>query len=212
MFGASLTPWIALGLLGQVLFTARTALQWIASERAGRVRVPAGYWELSLLGSLALLAYAAWARDPIFLCGPLVNTGIFARNLALQSQASTTRPLGPGAELAMLGLVLAAVVASLYELSAQTTALPWVVIGGAGQALWLARYPLQWRHAERAGRACLPASFWRAGLLGSLLLLAYAVYRADPVFVLAFLLNPIPYARNLALLRRRPVSEEPRCP
>ena len=70
-------------------------------------------------------------------------------------------------QLAVLGLLIAALVASAQQLARQTAELTWLLVGATGQALWLARYALQWRHAERAGRSSLPASFWRAGLAGS---------------------------------------------
>ncbi len=75
--------WIALGLFGQLLFTSRFLLQWIASERARRSVVPLAFWWLSLGGGAALLAYALWRRDPVFILGQGVGLVVYLRNLAL---------------------------------------------------------------------------------------------------------------------------------
>ena len=48
----------------------------------------------------------------------------------------------------------------------------------------------------------MPASFFYVSTLGAVLLFAYAVYRLDWVMMAAFVLNPIPYIRNLMLIRR----------
>ncbi|RME75060.1 MAG: hypothetical protein D6776_03965 [Planctomycetota bacterium] len=79
----------------------------------------------------------------------------------------------------------------------------WLALGFAGQAVWVSRFPLQWWISERQGRSVLPASFWWVSIAGALLLLAYALWRRDIVFILAYALNPVPYARNLMLIYRR---------
>ena len=101
------------------------------------------------------------------------------------------------------------VAASLWiELGAERAstrdALPWLVTGMLGQALWVSRFPVQWWLSERAGRSHFPPVFWWLSLLGNLLLLAYALHLGDPVFVLGFLPGPLLQARNLALARRSP--------
>jgi lipid-A-disaccharide synthase-like uncharacterized protein len=75
--------WTALGFLGQALFGSRFFVQWFASERRGRVVIPAAFWHLSLVGGLALLAYAWHRRDPVFAIGQAGGLAIYLRNLAL---------------------------------------------------------------------------------------------------------------------------------
>ena len=77
-------PWIVLGLLGQGVFSARFLVQWIESERAGRSVVPDSFWWLSIAGSMMLLVYAIWRRDPVFVLGQSAGFVIYARNLALR--------------------------------------------------------------------------------------------------------------------------------
>ena len=82
----------------------------------------------------------------------------------------------------------------------------WIVIGFAAQALFSTRFIVQWIASERRGRSVLPAAFWWLSLVGGALLLAYAIRRADPVFVVGQAAGLIVYARNLVLLRR-PVTD-----
>jgi lipid-A-disaccharide synthase-like uncharacterized protein len=85
-FGVSSTyelAWIALGLAGQALFSARFVIQWIASEREGRSIIPIAFWYFSIAGGLTLLAYALYRQDPVFILGQTTGVIIYARNLYL---------------------------------------------------------------------------------------------------------------------------------
>jgi hypothetical protein len=56
--------WIILGLVGQGIFAARFLVQWIASEKKKESHFPLAFWYLSLVGSMILLSYAIYHRDP----------------------------------------------------------------------------------------------------------------------------------------------------
>ena len=75
--------WMALGLVGQAVFSGRFLVQWLASERAGRSIVPRQFWHLSMAGSPILLAYSIYKRDPVFILGQSAGFVIYARNLRL---------------------------------------------------------------------------------------------------------------------------------
>lgn len=75
--------WVVIGLGGQLLFTARFLVQWIASERAGRSVVPLVFWYLSIGGGLVLFAYAVYRKDPVFILGQSMGVFIYGRNLWL---------------------------------------------------------------------------------------------------------------------------------
>lgn len=72
---------LVIGFVGQVGFSLRFLVQWLASEKAGRSVMPEAFWWLSIFGSLLLLVYSisilAW---PIIL-GQTPNVFIYARNL-----------------------------------------------------------------------------------------------------------------------------------
>ncbi len=80
---SSIDPWLVLGFLAQGLFTARFLVQWLASERAGRSVMPLLFWYFSLSGSLLLLAYALYRRDPVFIAGQGAGVVVYLRNLHL---------------------------------------------------------------------------------------------------------------------------------
>jgi lipid-A-disaccharide synthase-like uncharacterized protein len=82
-----LTFWLAIGFMGQALFTARFALQWVASERRGSSVVPVAFWWLSLLGGTALLCYAISRRDAVIVTGQGMGLFVYARNLILVGKA-----------------------------------------------------------------------------------------------------------------------------
>lgn len=82
------------------------------------------------------------------------------------------------------------------------TATLWLIVGFIGQGLFSARFIVQWLASERAKRSVVPIAFWFFSLGGGITLLAYALYRRDPVFILGQAAGLFIYARNLTLLRR----------
>ncbi len=77
------TIWIAIGFLGQALFSARFILQWLISERARRSIIPLAFWYFSLAGGAVLLSYAIHKRDPVFIVGQGMGLIVYIRNLYL---------------------------------------------------------------------------------------------------------------------------------
>src|SRR5690606_17527240 len=75
--------WVSVGLLGQLLFTFRMVLQWLASEKEHKSVVPVGFWWGSLLGGLMLLTYFIWRKDIVGIIGQSTGAFIYARNLWL---------------------------------------------------------------------------------------------------------------------------------
>ena len=75
--------WIGIGLLGQLAFTGRFALQWIYSEIRQQSIVPRGFWYLSIIGSALLLSYAIYRQDPVFILGQSLGFIVYIRNLQL---------------------------------------------------------------------------------------------------------------------------------
>jgi lipid-A-disaccharide synthase-like uncharacterized protein len=73
--------WLAVGLAGQALFSARFLVQWIATERRRESVVPRQFWYFSIGGGLTLLAYAIHRLDPVFILGQGAGLFVYARNL-----------------------------------------------------------------------------------------------------------------------------------
>ena len=100
LIGRIPTGWLLFGLLGQLFFSARFLVQWVASERRRQSVVPVAFWWLSLAGGLALLGYALHRRDPVFILGQLPGIVVYTRNLVLirrrgQTAAARSSPAAP---------------------------------------------------------------------------------------------------------------------
>jgi lipid-A-disaccharide synthase-like uncharacterized protein len=84
-----------------------------------------------------------------------------------------------------------------------TTEHVWLGVGLVGQALFSARFLVQWIASERKKESVVPRQFWYFSLGGGLTLLFYAVYRHDPVFILGQGAGLFVYARNLYFIHKR---------
>ena len=75
------TIWLAIGFIGQGLFSARFIVQWLKSEREKKSVFPVAFWYFSIAGGIVLLAYAIHRKDPVFIVGQLTGLFIYFRNL-----------------------------------------------------------------------------------------------------------------------------------
>lgn len=78
----------------------------------------------------------------------------------------------------------------------------WLGLGFSAQALFSARFLVQWIASERAGKSVVPVSFWHLSMIGSGLLLLYAIQLQDPVFIVGQSAGLFIYSRNLYLIWR----------
>ncbi len=76
--------WLLLfGSAGQVLFTLRFVYQWLYSRREGKSRLPAGFWAISLIGSLTIVTYGLIRLDAVLIVGQSFGIIAYIRNLIL---------------------------------------------------------------------------------------------------------------------------------
>jgi lipid-A-disaccharide synthase-like uncharacterized protein len=84
--------WLAVGLIGQLLFTLRWIFQWLISEKNRRSTMPASFWYSSLIGGSLVLAYGIHKMDPVIMLSQF-GVFIYARNIMLmrrrQDQVAT---------------------------------------------------------------------------------------------------------------------------
>jgi lipid-A-disaccharide synthase-like uncharacterized protein len=80
----------------------------------------------------------------------------------------------------------------------------WLSVGLLGQAMFSARFLIQWIASERRKESVVPRPFWYFSIAGGLTLLAYAISIRDPVFILGQSTGVFIYARNLYFIHRRP--------
>jgi len=209
-FGAGIPiAWVTIfGLVGNLLFTGRVLVQWIASERRGESVVPVPFWWVSLIAAIILMIYALMRHNgygdydpdlPMFL-GLSVTLIPYIRNLHIIYHPD--RPARRGAQILLpaAALIFVVIYSMILNLEHQNK---WLfTLGLAGNAIYCSRFIIAWVQAEQQRRAILPLSFWYLSMIGSLLLLAYSLMRADLVFILGFMFNSIPFLRNIFLINR----------
>src|SRR5258708_35727530 len=84
VFVAKFQWWVLLGYLAQIMFTMRFLVQWIASERAGKMVMPIAFWFFSIGGGMLLLLYALYTRDPGFILAQWFGVCVYASTLYLE--------------------------------------------------------------------------------------------------------------------------------
>ena len=77
----------------------------------------------------------------------------------------------------------------------------WIAVGFSGQFLFSMRFLYQWFKSEQLKRSVVPEAFWYFSFFGGLTLLAYAVHKNDPVFILGQGCGLLIYTRNIWLIR-----------
>lgn len=84
----------------------------------------------------------------------------------------------------------------------------WLVVGFTGQALFSMRFLIQWLTTERMRRSVIPTAFWYFSIAGGATLLAYAIHRKDPVFIVGQAGGLFIYLRNLYFILYEQKAED----
>ena len=74
---------LALGIVSQLIFTLRFIIQWIISEKNKFSQLPNTFWVLSIVGSILILIYSIFRKDPILFIGHAFGVIIYCRNLMI---------------------------------------------------------------------------------------------------------------------------------
>jgi len=197
----------SIGFLAQILFSSRLIVQWVTSEKQRRVITPTLFWILSLIASFLLFIYGYLRLDFAIMLGQTLTYFIYIRNLQLQNQWQKF----PKLLRWFLFLVPTFIVIYYFNnnkidvtLLFKNEAIPlWLLILGiVSQVVFTFRFVYQWLYSERQKESSLPFGFWLLSLIGSLLILIYAIIRKDPVLFIGHILGAIIYIRNLILLRK----------
>ena len=193
-----------IGFLAQIFFSARTLFQWIKSEKAREVVSPASYWILSVAGSWLFFIYG-WLRDDFaILLGQFISYYIYLWNLGWKG--IWQRFIWP----LKLILLLTPVVATVFVLKDNAAFLdrfifndevPFalLVFGSAGQVIFTFRFIYQWICSVKRKESVLPLGFWIISLAGSSVIIAYGIFRLDPVLILGQSFGFVAYLRNMII-------------
>lgn len=79
----------------------------------------------------------------------------------------------------------------------------WITIGFLGQFIFFLRFLVQWIASEKKGESIIPVAFWYLSIVGAVIILIYAIYRKDPVFIVGQGAAIIIYIRNLVLISKK---------
>lgn len=91
----------------------------------------------------------------------------------------------------------------------------WLAVGFTAQFMFTMRFLVQWISSERAKQSIVPEAFWYFSFMGGFMLLIYAIYRMDPVFIVGQATGLFIYSRNIYFIwreKRRTAEEPPKVP
>lgn len=203
-----MNPWLiySIGFLAQILFSGRLLVQWTLSEKAKKVITPSLFWQMSLVASFLLFVYGYLRDDFAIMLGQALTYFIYIRNLHLQGEWQKSPKL---LRLFLLFFPLLLVIYyfnnntfDLYNLLRNEEIPLWLLYFGIiAQVIFTLRFVYQWIYSEKNKESTLPFGFWMLSLIGSGMILFYAIIRKDPVLFVGHLFGSIVYIRNLILLR-----------
>lgn len=165
---------------------------------------PTIYWVLSIFGAYLLFIYG-WLRDDFaIIFGQMISYYIYIWNL---NEKGVWRKLHLLAKIILLGTPLIAFGMVFHNLPAfintffRNENLPlWMILfGSMGQIIFTLRFVYQWYESSKRNESILPGGFWIISLIGSGIIIAYGIYRLDPVLILGQSVGFIAYSRNLII-------------
>ncbi|MCG9971690.1 lipid-A-disaccharide synthase N-terminal domain-containing protein [Christiangramia crocea] len=196
----------ALGFTAQLLFSGRMILQWLLSEKSKKIITPVIFWQLSLFASFLLFVYGYLRDDFAIMFGQALTYFIYIRNLQLQGEWIRF----PGFLRVFLWIFPVLIVIYGFNNNEYNAArlfrnedIPFwlILLGSVAQLIFNLRFVYQWVYSERRKISSLPMGFWLLSLLGSGLILIYAVFRRDPVLLAGHGFGMIMYIRNIYIHR-----------
>ena len=200
----------ALGFLAQGLFSARMIVQWIMSEKQGRVTSPTAYWMLSLVASLLFFIYGWLREDFAIMLGQVISYYIYMWNLRAKR---VWGQIQPGVRYPLLSVLMLLPLAGIafmvlhpgtVDKLFQNEGIPaWLIVfGSAGQVIFTFRFIYQYLYSRKRGESLLPAGFWIISLIGSAVIVTYGAIRHDWVLCIGQSVGFFTYSRNLYLAIR----------
>ncbi len=197
-----------IGFIAQILFSSRLIIQWITSEKQRKIITPTLFWILSLIASFLLFIYGYLRDDFAIMLGQSLTYFIYIRNLQLQNKWEKLHWF--------LRLVLYSIPTLIIiycfnnnvidkDLLFGNDAIPkWLLwLGVVSQVVFTLRFVYQWIFSEYKKKSSFPLGFWLLSLIGSILILVYAINRKDPVLFIGHLFGSIIYIRNLIILHKQ---------
>lgn len=193
-----------IGFLAQGFFSARILVQWILSERAKKVLSPSIFWILSICGAYLLCIYGWLRNDFSIVLGQFISYYIYLWNLNMKGVWKKINVIFRWALLLtpVVAIILVSQDAARFARHFfQADGVPmWLIIyGSAGQVLFTLRFIYQWYVSRNDKESVLPPGFWIISIIGSSIIVSYAIIRLDPVLILGQSMGLVAYIRNLVI-------------
>ncbi|MGL4227666.1 MAG: lipid-A-disaccharide synthase N-terminal domain-containing protein [Tannerellaceae bacterium] len=204
---------LLVGLSAQLLFSIRTLVQWIASEKAKKVLSPVLFWQLSLLASFIFCMYGWLRNDFAIVLGQLISYYIYIWNLKIENNwqqlNAGVRFLAYAMPIAVLLYVCSDIQGSYDKLFNQSDLpLSLILFGSIGQLIFVFRFIYQWWYSKQLQRSVLPFKFWLISLVGASIIFTYGIIRFDIVLMLGQSFGLVVYIRNMVLWKNEPVEDQ----
>ena len=197
-----------IGFLAQICFSGRLLFQWIMSEKAKQVVSPSIFWLLSLLGSYLLFFYG-WLRDDFaIILGQFISYYIYIWNLDIKNNwkkiPHPIRYILIATPFLAISYMFSESRAFISQFFRNEDVPLWLLIyGSLGQIIFTLRFIYQWVYSRKRHESILPLGFWLISLLGSAIIVSYAIVRHDPVLILGQSTGLVVYIRNIWILKKQ---------
>ena len=197
----------SIGFFAQLLFAARLIVQWVLSEKSKKVLTPSIFWKLSLFTSFLLFVYGYLRNDFAIMLGQTLTYFIYIRNLQLQGEWQNAHKfLRIFLWVFPLLIVIYAFNNNTYDLNnlLKNKNIPFTLLiwGSVSQVIFTFRFVYQWMYSEKNKISYFPLGFWILSLIGSIMILIYAILRKDPVLFIGHMMGTIIYSRNIILSKK----------
>jgi len=198
---------LSVGFLAQILFSSRLIIQWVQSEKVKKVVTPLLFWQLSLLASFLLFVYG-WLRDDFaIMLGQVLTYFIYIRNLQIQGfWKKMHRFFRISLYIIPLFLIIYSFNNNQFDVERifRNENIPmWLIIlGSIAQIIFTLRFIYQWIYSEKKKESILPMGFWILSVVGSILIIIYAILRKDPVLFTGHIFGSFVYLRNIVLIHK----------
>ena len=191
-----------IGLLAQIFFSSRLLVQWLLSEKAKKVVNPSIFWIFSLIAAILLFIYGYLRNDFAIILGQTLTYFIYIRNMQLKGLWHNKI-----ISAILLFLPVIFILFSLFNYKMEyndffkNKNIPVLLLmwGSLGQIIFTFRFVYQWIYSEIKRKSVLPLGFWLISLIGSMMILSYAIIRKDPILFLGQSFGAFVYLRNILI-------------
>jgi len=196
-----------IGFTAQILFSWRMIHQWLSSEKTKKTEVPKQFWIHSLFASFLLFVYGWLRNDFAIILGQSITYFIYIRNMQLQGG---WQKLHSFLRFFLFIFPLIIIIYSynnnkidLHRFFKNENIPIWLVFfGSIGQIIFTFRFIYQMIYSEKRKTSLLPFGFWLISLIGSAIIVIYAIIRKDPVLFIGQIAGFFVYFRNIIIIKK----------